>query len=52
MGMDRKQYGKAVLAEEMNKLVSDALYAYIQEQKLEILGNPIPKRRRRSERRF
>lgn len=43
MGMIEKQYGKAVLAEEMNKLVSDALYAYIQEQKLEILGNPIPK---------
>lgn len=43
MGLIRKQYGKPVLAEEMNKLVSDALYKYIQEEKLEILGNPIPK---------
>jgi trigger factor len=43
MGLIQKQYGKAVLAEEMNKLVSDALYGYVQEQKLEILGNPIPK---------
>lgn len=43
MGLVQKQYGKAVLAEEMNKLVSDALYQYVQENKLEILGNPIPK---------
>ena len=43
MGLVQKQYGKAVLAEEMNKLVSDALYQHIQEEKLEILGNPIPK---------
>ncbi len=42
MGMVQKQYGKAILAEEMNKLVSDALYKYIAENKLEILGNPIP----------
>lgn len=43
MGLVQKQYGKSVLAEELNKLVSDALYAYVQENKLEILGNPIPK---------
>lgn len=43
MGLIQKQYGKGVLAEEMNKLVSDALYSYVQENKLEILGNPIPK---------
>lgn len=43
MALVQKQYGKSVLAEEMNKLVSEALYAHIQENKLEILGNPIPK---------
>jgi len=43
MGLVQKQYGKAVLAEEMNKLVSDALYQYVSDNKLEILGNPIPK---------
>jgi len=43
MGLIQKQYGKPVLAEEMNKLVSDALYKHVQEEKLEILGNPIPK---------
>ncbi|MCO5260189.1 MAG: trigger factor [Crocinitomicaceae bacterium] len=39
----KKQYGKGVLAEEINKLVNKALYDYIQENKISILGNPIPK---------
>lgn len=39
----QKQYGKAVLAEELNKLVNKSLYDYIQENKINILGNPIPK---------
>jgi trigger factor len=43
MGLIQKQYGKAVLGEELNKIVNDALYKYIQEEKIEILGNPIPK---------
>ncbi|MGV3630379.1 MAG: trigger factor [Bacteroidota bacterium] len=43
MGMIQKQYGKAVLAEELNKIVNDSLYSYVSEQKIEILGNPIPK---------
>lgn len=42
-GMIRKQYGKALLAEELNKIVSDSLYSYLNENKIEILGNPIPK---------
>lgn len=43
MSMIQKQYGKAVLAEEMNKIVNNALYTFIQENKISILGNPIPK---------
>ncbi|TNE55994.1 MAG: trigger factor [Bacteroidetes bacterium] len=43
MGMIRKQYGKAVLAEELNKVVNEGLQNYISEEKLDILGNPIPK---------
>lgn len=43
MGLIKKQYGKAVLAEELNKLVSDGLYKFIEEEKLNILGNPLPK---------
>lgn len=42
-GMIQKQYGKAVLAEELNKIVNDGLYKFIEENKIEILGNPIPK---------
>jgi trigger factor len=43
MGMIHKQYGKAVLVDELNKLVNAALYKFIEENKIEILGNPIPK---------
>ena len=43
MGMIQKQYGKAILADEMNKVVNEALYNYINENKIAILGNPIPK---------
>jgi trigger factor len=42
-GMVRKMYGKSVLVDEINKILSDALYKYISENKLEILGNPLPK---------
>jgi trigger factor len=42
-GFIQKQYGKSVLAEEINKLTNDSLYKYITENKLDILGNPIPK---------
>lgn len=41
-GLVEKQYGKAVLSEELNKVVNDSLYKYIAENKIEILGNPIP----------
>lgn len=43
MAMIQKQYGKAVLIEELNKLVNDSLYKFINENKIEILGNPIPR---------
>jgi trigger factor len=43
MGMIVKQYGKAVLADELNKLVNDNLHQYITTNNLQILGSPIPK---------
>lgn len=43
MGMVRKQYGKAVLVEEVNKLLQDNLHKYLTEEKLDVLGNPLPK---------
>ena len=42
MGMINKMYGKHVLAEEVNKLVSEKLFEYIRENNLNILGEPIP----------
>ncbi len=42
MGMIQKMYGKAVTAEEVNGVLSDALFDYIKEQKLDILGEPLP----------
>ncbi|MCX6282712.1 MAG: trigger factor [Bacteroidetes bacterium] len=47
-GLIRKMYGKAVLAEEVNKLISDSLTNYIKEQKLDLLGNPIPNQEKNS----
>ncbi|MDR1678261.1 MAG: trigger factor [Prevotellaceae bacterium] len=38
----KKMYGKAMLAEEINHLVSDKLYEYIKENKLNMLGEPLP----------
>ena len=35
-------YGKSVLVDEINKLVSDKLYKYIEENKLNVLGEPLP----------
>lgn len=42
MGMVKKMYGKHVLIEEVNKLVSENLFKYIRENNLNILGEPLP----------
>jgi trigger factor len=39
----KKKYGKAVLAEELNKAVNQSLGDFIQSNNLNVLGNPIPK---------
>ncbi|MFT5777497.1 MAG: trigger factor, partial [Crocinitomicaceae bacterium] len=43
MGLIQKQYGKSVLLEELNRVVNHSLQKYLAENKVEILGNPIPK---------
>ncbi len=43
MGMVRKQYGKAVMIDEVNKLLQESLNKFLVEEKLDILGNPLPK---------
>lgn len=42
MGIVKKMYGKSVLAEEVNKILADAVYNYIKENELNVLGNPLP----------
>lgn len=42
MGMIKKQYGKGVLSEELNKIVNESLQKFITENKIDILGNPLP----------
>ena len=44
MGLIKKQYGRAVLVDEVNKLLQDNLNKYLMEEKLDVLGNPLPKR--------
>ena len=41
-GMVDKMYGKSVLAEEINKLISESLNQYIVDEKIDILGYPLP----------
>ena len=43
MGMVKKQYGKSVMIDEVNKLLQDSLNKFLTEEKLDILGNPIPR---------
>lgn len=42
VGMVRKMYGKHVLVEVVNKLISENLTKYIHENDLHILGEPLP----------
>ncbi|WP_306353799.1 trigger factor [Flavobacterium sp. '19STA2R22 D10 B1'] len=43
MSLIQKQYGKAVLLDEVNKILQDSLNNYLREEKIEVLGNPLPK---------
>ncbi|MFB9056209.1 trigger factor [Mariniflexile ostreae] len=43
MGMVKKQYGKAVLVDEVNKLLQESLNKYLTEEKLDVLGQPLPR---------
>ena len=43
LGLIRKQYGKSVLADELNKLLVEALQKYcVEENKLDVLGKSYP----------
>src|ERR1051326_69639 len=39
----KKRFGKHILVEEINDMLSESLHKYISENKIDILGNPLPK---------
>lgn len=43
IGLVKKMHGKAVQVDEINKIVTETIQKYITDEKLEILGDPIPK---------
>ena len=43
MGMIKKQYGKSIMIDEVNTLLQGSLNKFITEEKLDILGNPLPR---------
>lgn len=42
MGLLRKKYGQAVKYDVINKIVGDAVYNYIKDENIRVLGNPVP----------
>ncbi len=42
MGVIKKMYGTPVLAEEVNKILSESLMKYLRENELNIMGEPLP----------
>jgi trigger factor len=43
VGHIKKMYGKSILVDEINNMLSDTLNKYLEEEKLEVLGQPLPK---------
>ncbi|HCY96672.1 trigger factor [uncultured Polaribacter sp.] len=43
MGMIKKQYGRSILMEEVNKLLQESLNKFLAAEKLALLGNPLPR---------
>jgi trigger factor len=43
IGLIKKMYGKAVEIDEINKVVTESIQKYITDEKIEILGDPLPK---------
>ncbi len=39
----KRMYGKSILVDEINNMLSDTLNKYIQDEQLEVLGQPLPR---------
>lgn len=42
LGMIKKMYGRGVKADELNRVLQDAIFNYIRENDIDILGEPLP----------
>ena len=42
MGLVKKQFGRGVMAEEINKMLQEKVFEYIRENNLKVLGEPLP----------
>ena len=42
MGLIKRQYGTAVKVDEVNRLMGEKLYEYVRENKIQMLGEPLP----------
>lgn len=42
IGLIRKMYGKSVKLDEINKLISENIQKYLADEKIDILGDPLP----------
>ena len=42
VGLIKKQFGEGILAEEVNKILQEGLFGYIRENKINMLGEPLP----------
>ena len=49
MSLVKKMYGKSVIAEEVNKTLSEQVYDYIKNNNLNVLGEPLPNEEKQPE---
>ncbi len=49
MGMVKKMFGKAAMADEINNIISEKLMDYIKENDIKILGEPLPNKTEQKE---
>lgn len=49
MGMVKKMFGKAAMADEINNIISEKLLAYIKDNNIQILGEPLPNKTEQKE---
>ncbi|SFG66726.1 trigger factor [Prevotella sp. KH2C16] len=42
MGLIKRQFGASVKMDEVNKLIGEQIYKYVQDNKIQMLGDPLP----------